>query len=588
MAMNQLDKVRLMGVIKKKKIDCYDDLYIDSRSNLNIYDFLDATADIAIKFITSDFNEKQIENSLNAIVFVLVKINSYYLSIEDNNTYKKLISLKEYKGKFNDMIDALIDSILGLTTQTCVQYDENYEAKEDAEEEPEEKEIDYKEEYNLSLDKIKDLEEKISTFEEQIKNLEKNISRKDKRNDYLSKRSIEQNSDITKLQKEVARLKRLLNSATDKNNKSAKELDTCRRDLDDTIRENQYLNTKLRDLQEKSNIYQVKTELYDQSVSSREIYEKNYQQVLELLAEGRVSIKEIESVLHRSGARLSYREISNIINQIKVKYYVDERINNFEKTYHISAPVKTSGVNLDFKTRKKSLDIMVISDAHMGMLSNLDVNTINKIYEYMYGNGIKHILNLGDFFSFFSQAGTKANKIYYCEKVIDEVIEHYPHAKDVCHLILGGNHDEALFRYGIDPLAKLDENRSDFISMGYDHASIKFNRDIIGLYHPDFRLEERINRKLINYSKKVWKDSEIDFDSIYANLYGHFHRLNIFEDGIVLAPSLSYDKERNGAIHMKIHFDSSGKIESITFIKLIIASKVYDQNKYEYKRSYKK
>ena len=165
MAMNQLDKVRLMGVIKKKKIDCYDDLYIDSRSNLNIYDFLDATADIAIKFITSDFNEKQIENSLNAIVFVLVKINSYYLSIEDNNTYKKLISLKEYKGKFNDMIDALIDSILGLTTQTCVQYDENYEAKEDAEEEPEEKEIDYEEEYNLSLDKIKNLEEKISTFD---------------------------------------------------------------------------------------------------------------------------------------------------------------------------------------------------------------------------------------------------------------------------------------------------------------------------------------------------------------------------------------------------------------------------------------
>lgn len=593
MAMSQLDKVKLMGVIRKKKIECYDDLYIDSHSNLNIYDFLDVTADIAIKFITSDFNEKQIENSLNAIIFVLVKINSHSLSIEDNNTYEKLISLKEYKEKYNDVIGALIDDVINLTTQTCAIYDENYEVEEEVEEETEDQEeIDFEEEYNLSLEQIESLQERVKVFEAQIKSLEKSVAKKEKSNGNLVKRTAEQSGEISKLKKEVQRLKKLLNSENSKNQKYESEITSWMRKLDDSEREKQYLNTKLRDLEEKNSTYQTKTKLYDQSISSKEVYEKNYQRILELLADSRVSVKDIENVLYRCGARLSYREISDIINQIKIRYNVDEKINNFEKTYHIAAPVKKHGLNLCYKTKKKCLDVMIISDAHMGMLSNFDINTINKVYEYMYKNGITHLVDLGDFFSFFSPAGSKAEKVYYCEKVIDEVIEKYPQEKDISHLLLGGNHDEILFRYGLDPLMKLDENRSDFISLGYDYASIKFNRDVIGLYHPDFRLdsmtEQEIPRKIISFSKKVWKDSEIDFDSIYANLYGHFHKLNIGDNGIVMAPSISYDRDRNGAIHMKIYFDSSGKIESITFIKLIIAAKLYDKGKYEYKRSYKK
>lgn len=594
MAMTQLDKIKLMGVIKKRKIDDYDDLYIDSCSNLNIYDFLETTANIALKFIENKFSEKQIENALNAIIVVLIKINSNSLSIEDSETYKKLISFKNFKEIYNEMIDSLIDDMIDLTTQTCVVYIEDNGEVEDVQEEEEQEEINFEEEYNLSLDKIKELEERIESFEDQIKNLEKSIAKKEKNNDKLVKKSAEQTSEIQKLKNEVLRLKKLLNQELEKNKRKEMELSSCQRELDNSNRENQYLNTKLKDLKTKNSTYQAKTELYDKSVCTKEMYEKNYQQILGLLVSDRYSIKDIEKYLYRTGARLSYREISDIISQIRLRYNVDERISNFEKTYHVASPNKKCGESFDFKTSKKCLDIMVISDSHIGAISNFDINTVNKVYEYMHKNGIQYLLDLGDFFSFLSQGDSKIEKMFYCERLIDETIEKYPQVKDIQHLLLGGNHDYGLFRNGLDPLLKLDKNRSDFISLGYDYASIKFNQDIIGIYHPNFRLENlsetQVNDKIINFSKKVWKNSIIDFDSLYANLYGHFHQINIGNNGIVMVPSLSCDRDRNGAIHMKIYFDSYGNIESITFIKLVIASKLYDKEKYEYQkvRSYKK
>ena len=591
MAMSQLDRIKLMGVIKKKKIEDYNDLYIDSRSNLNIYDFLETTADIALKFIDNDFSEKQIENSLNAVILVLDKINIASLSIEDNNIYKKLMLFKSYKGSYNDTIEELINNIVDLTTKICVVNKEEFEEQNVYEEiQEEQEEIDFEEEYNLSLEQIRELEGKIKSFENQIKSLEKLVEKKEKSHEKLVKKSSEQTGEIRKLKVAVEKLKKLLNKANESSKKYEKELTTYKKELDNSNRENQYLNTKLKDLKEKNSAYRTKNELYDKSISSRETYEKNYQQILELIVGKRLSIKDIEKTLYRSGDRLSYREISDIISQIKLRYYIDERINNFEKSYHVSSPIKKCGEIIDFKTTKKCLDVMVISDSHIGMLSNFDINTVNKVYEYMYKNGIKYILDLGDFFSFYCQAGIKkTEKMSFCERVIDEVIEKYPQSNDISHLLLGGNHDQVLFRYGLDPLMKLDTNRSDFISLGYDYASINFNHDAIGVYHPNFRLDKlsemKVYEKITDFSKKVWSDSIISFDSLYANLYGHFHKLSITDNGIIMVPSLSYDRDRNGAIHMKIYFDGSGNIESLTFINLIIAAKIFDKEKCEYQKT---
>ena len=221
MAMTQLDKIKLMGVIKKRKIDDYDDLYIDSCSNLNINDFLETTANIALKFIENKFSEKQIENSLNAIIVVLIRLNGNSLSIEDSETYKKLISFKSFKGIYNENINSLIDDMIDLTIKTCVVYKEDDDEVEETEEEVEEEqeEIDFEEEYNLSLEQIKELEAKLKSFENQIKNLEKAIAKREKSNDKLVKRSTEQTGEIQKLKKEVLRFKKLLNQANEKSKK---------------------------------------------------------------------------------------------------------------------------------------------------------------------------------------------------------------------------------------------------------------------------------------------------------------------------------------------------------------------------------
>ncbi len=599
MAMNKLDEMNLMGVIKRNKIACYDDLYIDTRSKLTIDDFLNATANIALKFISSTFSEKQIENALNAVVIVLLEVNGYRLTIDKKELYNKLISFKSYKGKYNDMIDGLIDAIVNLTTQTCIVFDENTKNEEDTNvnEEKTEEIIDYEKEYQLSLERIKELEEKTEQFENQIKGLQKAIDKKNKSSDNALKKSSEQIEEIRNLKKEVERLKKLLAKETDNSKSYESELAKSSKELESAKRENRVLGGQVNDLKNKVKTFQKSHELYEEYLSSKETYEKNVLRVLGQIVDKRSSISDIERALLKDGIKLSYGEISDIIEHIKLKYHIDDSIlSNFERTYRLTAPEKRCGGNFDFETTRKRLDFLVMSDSHIGIFDFFDIETVDKIYEYMSKNGIKYILDLGDFFSFnYLSLSKKTERMRFNDRIIETVIKRYPRANDIVHLILGGNHDKELFSYGIDPIKKLDEARKDFVSIGYDFATITLNHDSIGLYHPNYRYEEMYSDSLIyqtiaKRSHDVCSNLKVDYDSLYVNLYGHFHIFMKPNFGIVSIPSISFDRERNGAVHMSVYFDDDGNIENVTFTKLVFASRLIDKEKYEYQkvRSYKK
>ena len=90
----ELDKIKLIGILRKTKVEYYDDLYIDTRSNYNIDDLLYALIDIMEKAIRNCENEKyclNVATALNITTYELLDVN-----INLNSDYKdKLSNLKK-------------------------------------------------------------------------------------------------------------------------------------------------------------------------------------------------------------------------------------------------------------------------------------------------------------------------------------------------------------------------------------------------------------------------------------------------------------------------------------------------------------
>ena len=150
---------------------------------------------------------------------------------------------------------------------------------------------------------------------------------------------------------------------------------------------------------------------------------------------------------------------------------------------------------------------------------------------------------------------------------------------------MGGNHEHGFLYCGIDPIERISSSRSDVMSLGYDHAFLNVGNSKIGLHHfkgfdLDLDNNSEVNQRLNDY----YDNAGIERQDTYVDLLAHFHRSRINGiDNFAFIPSL-FKKINEGAVHLKIYFNSIGEIDYIDFIPLQLKKEVQATTEVLYKK----
>ncbi len=306
---------------------------------------------------------------------------------------------------------------------------------------------------------------------------------------------------------------------------------------------------------------------------------------------GKCTLEEVKIYLASNGYIMSTNELRDHFNEIK------NRMTCTKPEDHISLADSISEDNeylISIYDDTKFMDLMVVSDFHLSNFSKEIIQDMDLINEYCELNGIKLILNVGDFFS-WSRLERK-RKGSTCQRIVDKAIVKYPECKGIKHAILGGNHDRDMFADGVDPIKLLADAREDFINLGYGHCKITFKGsfsilDSIGMHHPNRRYPEAVGPEFYSTEKirdtinSYYITNNIPSDDVYVELLGHIHKSGLdAENGICVVPSYRKDRVLNGAWHLRVYFGEDKHISNIIFIPVIKQKKLIPTTEICYKK----
>lgn len=583
----ELDKIKLIGILRKTKVEYYDDLYIDTRSNYNIDDLLYALIDIMEKAIRNCENEKyclNVATALNITTYELldvnINLNSDYMDKLSNLKKLYVHNCEANKNMPNDELLEIFAKIdHNIISNGIILAGESVDSNLEIE-----SEVVEEEEVSLSIeDVLKQFHELENKYDKQSCELEeyrkKDISNEKKLN--KKEQFIQsQQEDIKKLREQVKELKNTSIKQEKQVSKLSQDKEQLLEDNQELVKNNHIITRELTQNRGILQQLQKRVTVIDQKEQEDLKEQEIIDQIFQIITEKEVTIEEI---YYRLEKKISPKRIKKALQQLKMQINLSyDEIKGCSPVYKVSKPIIEINKVINVKPYRNTLDILVVSDFHIGQFSEYDKKVINRIYEYAYDNGIKMILNLGDFFSYDYLSGTDTiNKISYNEKVLEQVIENMPYDSSIHHYLLGGNHDKRLLNYGIDPLKVLESRRSDIHSLGYDDAIISFKNDAIALHHMNKRLPENLNHEFDSEEfKKVFNEyiisNGLNHGNVLFDLFGHFHKSYInIEDNYAFVPSLFNDRIQNGALHLKFYFDNSGIIESINIIPLIRDANVH-------------
>ncbi len=311
---------------------------------------------------------------------------------------------------------------------------------------------------------------------------------------------------------------------------------------------------------------------------------------------------------------LTLRQIMNNIEQKCLKFHEDEVIaslarirqsinivNPYDKQnpviYGACPPfISTTGTyTLPFK---REMDLIVTGDWHIRRYEDIKhlLSYLDLIYKYCLDKKINNIINLGDFLDIPND--DPITEYYFNMHLLDSILKEFPQEKSISHAILGGNHDRRMLKIGVDALGYLEQNRSDFISLGYDFSKLIIpgneSDNMIGLHHPrisniDVNQVIETSTCIASYLDDFYSDNKLVRDTVYLDLLGHFH-ISRFDanNSMCFVPSLVCENgdNANGLIHLKIVFDKNRNIEYIIVKSLGIDSKIVPicDNIYQKKR----
>ncbi len=329
--------------------------------------------------------------------------------------------------------------------------------------------------------------------------------------------------------------------------------------------------------------------------------EKIKEIILARLTTGGVVLDELLEELIEQGFDIRMEELFVYFNEFKKEINIlsNSLSSSPSPRYVIVPPSVYSGevFNLSLSSDCKSYDILLVSDMHISTITNEVISDYNKLLNYCASNNIKLILNAGDFFCFKYPFRTDMlTGLTGSKKIVDKAISKLPMGRGIYHAVLGGNHDKDSLEYGFDAIKMLTDAREDFISLGYDHATITFNGQMnllhsFMLHHPSSKfmdpvLEDKFdNESLIQSLDAYYSNNGRRRDDSYLDVLGHFHRSGLDSlDSICTVPSLWHDRFNNGAWHLKIYFDELSNIKYMIFKPLNMADKIVATTEIAYQK----
>ena len=603
MPITATDKIKINKYIKEHAIG--DIYYLDMCEALNKkvkitdIEFLEYFTD----YIVNEF-KKDSKIYLNHLTKVVNIIDTFLDWINENGstlkdeTIDKIKSFKEYYNdylirmnqeqdlEFVGNIDIVLEKINKLyptieKSESVIKYINKIE-------ELTKNLNELKKKYEELKDLYDTLESSYNKKNSQVKNLNSDLVYKDEEIRNKAKEIKELSKTIKELNIKIEELKKILS----KKEQDIIELGTYKEKFEKLLPELEKLKEQV-----KNNICSRIREAYNEEKKTK-IEDLIYQKLLL----GRFNINEILTFVTEQGITTNRDEIIDLLKRIKSKINIDNSVFSLNPSYRIVSPkfLTSEQFIIDLPQDVKYYDILLVSDFHLKEFNQKTLNSFDMINEYCLKNGIKLILNLGDFFQGFG------NLTYFDAvqnyKTVEEAIKKIPYADGIYHAVLGGNHDSNILKYGYDPLKLLSDEREDIINLGYSHSIIALrnsSRNILGrfdIHHPDsfdlsFDLDENgINSEpLNNYLNNLYQKQGRNRNSSYIDIFGHMHKglFNSMDSYYYLPPYFLDNSSNKGACHLRIYIDDNKQIKYMVFMPLTAINQLVKTNEFVYKKNNK-
>ncbi len=599
MAITQVDKMKILKFFREKAFGdiYYDDLveYLGKKSKISDVEFTNFFAN----YVIDSFNKEQ--PSLNLLCKMVSTLSSFIGWLRDDEVeldvelVTKLYSIREKYEQYlinssserNNKLDELISSFEKdlKNSYTLVEVEEEVTIDEKT----------ILAELETLRNELADSEKEITELTTKLTKQTKAWENKKRDNNRLSSKLEESKKNQKKLEDKIKELEKII-SQLNENIASLREDRTSyieRYDIICSLKDkiqNDYYSLKLEMKAMRKNLEEKDKEIAKLSEDSEfkivmprslEFEEDRKNKIEALIIQkmliSKSTLEDIKEYLAFNGYILSLDELRRHFKAIgeRLEYGVldiTEEIKGIELK-------ENSEYEIPISTDTSCIDLMVVSDFHLGSFDKEIIHDMEILNDYCENNGIHYILDVGDFFSWTRLKGKHRGSV--CQRIVDKAITKYPSRKGIKHAVLGGNHDKDMLAVGVDPIKMLADAREDFINLGYSHCKLTFGGsvsilDSIGMHHPnrrypdpvgkDFYTTEKIRDSIDNYyaKEKIYKDD------VYADLLGHIHKSNLdTQNGICIVPSYRKDRVLNGAWHLKVYFSDDKHISNIIFIPII-------------------
>lgn len=425
----------------------------------------------------------------------------------------------------------------------------------------------------LYEEQIKELEQQLNLKETNLKHLKKDGQKEIKRREELERKNQIFSKEIVTLQKKIELLQKELKLSKKETSHYQKRIAKVKEELQNQIYfertqyEKELLNQQNKLNQQESVFKKLKKSDFEgvevTDSPSFLLPDKVANLIYESLFK-EMSLDDLVYYLRCQNLFYSKDDIYKFLKYLQQNYHLCEKP-GFITTYHLeSISFKKNKV---FPLERKLVHkILFVSDYHLNMKFEEKIPMLDKIYEFCAKNGIFQIINLGDFISI-------KHKSTYIEvdHLLNELIKKYPKDEKIIQGILIGNHDqiETGGKRTISLIDTLAGERKDIISLGSKNAFLQMGSSLIGLYHPDKRLQAgNLDTSTSIFAKEYCRNFSYE---TFLECFGHFHIDHIHSSqNILCVPSLFKDRVCNGFYEIDFYTNEENEVADVIFKPFII------------------
>ena len=296
------------------------------------------------------------------------------------------------------------------------------------------------------------------------------------------------------------------------------------------------------------------------------------------------NVDDLKNYLRTMGIEATRTEVMDILNELK------QRINfsvsfSTHPTYKVAIPELLTDVDLPISVdgERNYIDIVLDSDMHIAEFSKEVLEGFDALGNYCVKIGASLCVNLGDLFQGFGSVPPTYENSKKNYKLVHEAISLIPTFDGVYQAIMGGNHSRNIANYGYNPIKMLTDARSDFIYLGFNHATLSFHKNSsllgkIDLHHPDsYGCRVRQTRtkfdenNIMQYLHDVYVRQKRKRDDSFIDIFGHTHR-SVFNmiNSYCHLPAFFHGR---GACRLRLYFEDEDEISYAVFTQLHFTGK---------------